>query len=183
MSRTTHQQHTPPPAEVRAPGRRQPQSPPAAAVSNEQASIKKQQVDSRTTLSHLSAHDSEDSGLVAAKPTIMNKSRPSSRRQSNVGGKKSFPSSRALSSQGLMLIDPVDKQRMSLDGIREEGGAERHVKFNIDFDEWRRYLPYFPPTKKKICYPPMGRALFSFTQNHIQNTKRCQINKQTHSHT
>jgi len=37
-----------------------------------------------------------------------------------------------------VLIFVVDKQRISLDGIREEGGAERHVKFNIDFDEWRR---------------------------------------------
>jgi hypothetical protein len=37
-----------------------------------------------------------------------------------------------------VLIVVVDKQRISLDGIREEGGAERHVKFNIDFDEWRR---------------------------------------------
>ena len=37
-----------------------------------------------------------------------------------------------------VLIDVGDKQRVSLDGIREEGGAERHVKFNIDFAEWRR---------------------------------------------
>ena len=36
----------------------------------------------------------------------------------------------------------VDAKR-SLDGIQEENIAERHVKFNIDFDEWRRYL--FPP--------------------------------------
>lgn len=65
-----------------------------------------------------------------------------------------------------MLIDLADKQRISLDGIREEGGAERHVKFNIDFDEWRRYLPYPPPTKKKICYPRWDGRFFPHTQSH-----------------
>ena len=39
----------------------------------------------RTTLSHLSADDSDGTASVPAKPT-MNRSRPSSRRQSNVGG-------------------------------------------------------------------------------------------------
>ena len=36
---------------------------------------------------------------------------------------------------------PGESKGMSLDGIQEGGGPERHVKFNIDFDEWRLYHP------------------------------------------
>jgi hypothetical protein len=39
-----------------------------------------------------------------------------------------------------MLIIIADGKRIALEGVQEEN-AERHVKFNIDFDEWRRYLP------------------------------------------
>jgi len=75
-----------------------------------------------------------------------------------------------------MLIDLVDKQRISLDGIREEGGAERHVKFNIDFDEWRRYRPYPQPKNKKFCFARWDRRFFPHTQITSQ-TQTWQNNK------
>ena len=41
-----------------------------------------------------------------------------------------------------LLTCAGENKHLSLDGIHEEaGGPERHVKFNIDFDEWRRYHP------------------------------------------
>lgn len=80
--------------------------------------------------------DTSETGSVPSRAN-MSKSRPSSRRQSNVAG---MCSPACIWCMFTMLTCAGENNRISPDGI-QEGGPERHVKFNIDFDEWRRYHP------------------------------------------
>jgi hypothetical protein len=89
----------------------------------------------RDTQSIVSTHNCTGIDPTPLQST-MNKSRPSSRRQSNTGTGNGS-SFQCDMGQLLICLCVGESKRISLDGIQEEN-SQRHVKFNIDFDEWRR---------------------------------------------